>query len=378
MLATTAAMSAQFNRNNILILEKMGYEVHVAGNFRKGNPISDEAIKEFYHWIKEHGGKCFQIPATRKVLDFVNNYVSLKKVISLIKREEYEFIHCHTPIGSVIGRLAGHKTGTKVLYTAHGLHFFKGAPLINWILYYPVEKRMSRYTDVMILINHEDYERVQKKFHAKKVVYVPGIGIDTEEIQKHRCNRDSMRESLGLAPDDFMLLSVGELSGRKNHEVIIKAVEKLGRSDIKYFVAGKGMGKDNEEEHLKELIDKYQLKDRVKLLGFRDDAPDLYAAADGVAFPSNREGLGLAGIEAMAAGLPILTSNINGINDYSIDKETGFSYSPDDVDGFAEGIAYLADNRDWCRKVGEKNIERAKNYDYHIVDDIMTDIYKSL
>jgi Glycosyltransferase len=230
----------------------------------------------------------------------------------------------------------------------------------------------------MILINHEDYDRVCKKFHAKKVVLVPGIGIDTKDIQEHRKNRDSVREALGVGPDDFMLLSVGELSGRKNHEVIIKAINKLGRSDIKYFVAGKGMGKDNEEEHLRKLIEEFGLGDRVKLLGFRDDAPDLYAAADGVAFPSNREGLGLAGVEAMAAGLPILTSNINGINEYSINGETGFSYSPNDVEGFAEGIAYLADNRQWSREVGEKNIERAKEYDYHIVNDIMKKVYMDL
>ncbi len=378
MLATTAAMSAQFNRQNILILEEMGYEVHVAGNFRKGNPISDEAVKEFYHWVKEHGGKCFQLPSTRKVYDFINNGVALKKVINLIRDNGYEFIHCHTPIGSVIGRLAGHKTGTPVIYTAHGLHFFKGSPISSWIFYYPVEKYLSKFTDTMVLINHEDYNRVLKKFHAGRVVYVPGIGIDTEEFLKHRENRQKTREALGLGDDDFMLLSVGELSGRKNHEVIVKAVKQLNRSDIKYFIAGKGKGKDNEEEHLKKLIEKYELEDKVTLLGFRDDVPDLYAAADGVAFPSNREGLGLAGIEAMAAGLPLLTSNINGINDYSINGETGFSYPPNDVSGFAEGIAYLADHIDWSREVGEKNIERAKDYDYHISDEIMRGVYQNM
>ena len=378
MLATTAAMSAQFNRNNILILEEMGYEVHVAGNFRKGNPIPDEAVREFYRWVKEHGGKCFQIPATRKVYDFPNNYASLRKIIDLIRKENYDFIHCHTPIGSVIGRMAGHKTGTPVLYTAHGLHFFKGAPLANWIMYYPVEKYMSKYTDIMILINHEDYNRVKNKFHAGRVVHVPGIGIDTKEILEHRINREKMRSELGLGKKDFMLLSVGELSGRKNHEVIIKAIEQLDRSDIKYFIAGKGMGKDNEEKHLISMIEELGLGDTVKLLGFREDVNDLYAAADAVAFPSKREGLGLAGVEAMAAGLPILTSNINGINEYSIDGETGFSCPPDDVYGFAKGISYMADNKDWCHEVGLNNIAKAGKYDYHIVNDIMREVYKSL
>ena len=378
MLATTAAMSAQFNINNILILEEMGYEVHVAGNFRKGNPIPDKAIRDFYKWVKEHGGKCFQIPSTRKVYDIINNYVALKKIIKLIKTEKYSFIHCHTPIGSVIGRLAAKKTGTPIIYTAHGLHFFKGSPLSSWIVFYPVEKYLSKFTDVMVLINHEDYNLVNKKFHAKRVVIVPGIGIDTKEIARHADSRMRIREELGLKEEDFFLLSVGELSGRKNHETIIKAIHQLDRSDIKYFIAGKGMGKDNEEDELKRLIVDYDLQDRVKLLGFREDVNDLYAAADAVAFPSRREGLGLAGIEAMAAGLPIITSNINGINEYSVNGETGFSYGPEDVDGFADGIEYLADHPDWCESVGRKNIERAEKYDYHYANSIMKELYESM
>ena len=378
MLSTTAAMSEQFNKNNILILEKLGYEVTVAGNFKKGNPIPDDRIRDFCVWLREHNGKSYHIPATRKVYDLVNNTKALLKVIKLIRHEHYAFIHCHTPIGSVIGRIAGYITKTPVIYTAHGLHFFKGSPIRIWILYYPVEKFFSRFTDIMILINYEDYNRVKKHFHAKKVVHISGVGIDTEDFYSHRKNRDVMRASFGIEDNDFLLVSVGELSSRKNHEVIIKALHELGRKDIKYLIAGHGQGKDNAEEHLKKLIKEYNMDDVVKLLGFRDDVQDIYAAADALAFPSKREGLGLAGIEAMASGLPIITSNINGINEYSIHKKTGFSFAPDDVFGFAKGIAYMAKHRDWSKRVGEKNIERAKKYDYHKIDELMENIYKSI
>ena len=138
------------------------------------------------------------------------------------------------------------------------------------------------------------------------------------------------------------------------------------------------MGKDNEEDELRRLIVDYDLQDRVRLLGFREDVNDLYAAADAVAFPSRREGLGLAGIEAMAAGLPIITSNINGINEYSVNGETGFSYGPEDVNGFADGIEYLADHPDWCVSVGRKNIVRAEKYDYHYANSIMKELYESM
>lgn len=374
MLSTTAAMSEQFNKNNIEILEKIGYEVHVAGNYKKGNPIPDDRIKAFCGWLRKHNGRSINIPSTRKVYDVVNNTRALLSLIKLIKREKYEFIHCHSPIGSVLGRLAGRITHTPVIYTAHGLHFFNGAPVQNWI-FYPVERFLSRFTDVMILIKHEDYDRVTKHFHAKRVIYMPGVGIDTEDFYSHRQNREKMRKSFGAGEDVFLLASVGELSSRKNHEVIIKALKKLGRNDIKYIVAGKGQSKDNSEAHLRALIAEYKMENVVELLGFRSDVQDIYAAADASALPSKREGLCLAGIEAMAAGLPIITSDVN---EYSVNRVTGLTYKPEDVDGFAAGIEFMADNRDWCRKVGEKNIERARKYDYHKINEIMEEIYKSM
>ena len=374
MMATTAAMSEQFNKNNIMILEKLGYEVHVAGNYKKGNPIPDEKIRDFVRWLHKHGAKSYHMPSTRKFYDVINNGRALARTVKLIKQEKYEFIHCHTPIGATLGRLAGRITHTPVIYTAHGLHFFDGAPLQNWV-FYPIEKFLSRFTDVMILIKHEDYDRVKKHFHAKKVIFMPGVGIDTEKFYSHRINRDKMRESFGIKDDEFLLVSVGELSYRKNHEVIIKALQKIGRDDIKYLVAGKGKSKDNSEAHLRALISEYNMGDQVKLLGFRSDVFDIYAAADASALPSKREGLCLAGIEAMAAGLPIITSDVN---EYSVDKVTGLTYKPDDVEGFASGLEYMMENRDWCAKVGEENVLRAEEYDYHKIDEIMENIYKSM
>ena len=153
MLATTAAMIEQFNKNNIELLESLGYEVHVAGNFEQGNPITYERLEEFKKWIGEHNGKWFHIPSTRKPNDLRNNCMALKIVIKMINEYHYDFIHCHTPIGSVIGRIAARKTHTKIIYTAHGFHFYDGAPLKNWLIFYPIEKHFSRYTDVLITIN---------------------------------------------------------------------------------------------------------------------------------------------------------------------------------------------------------------------------------
>lgn len=311
MLATTAAMIEQFNKNNILILEEMGYEVHVAGNWNEGNPISNERLDEFKEWIAAHGGKYFHIPALRKPTAFKSNICAYKKVIELIHENKYEFIHCHTPIGSVIGRLAAHKTHTKIMYTAHGFHFFKGAPILNWLLYYPVEWGLSYWTDVLITINQEDYNRAKKCFRAKRTEYVPGVGVDTERFQPGLCDRTKKRKELGVQDDEIMLLSVGELIPRKNHKVVIEALKGIERQDIKYFICGQG----TLMEELKKNIQELRLDKQVYLLGYRRDISELCQATDIFVFPSLQEGLPVALMEAIACHTPVLCTDIRGNTD---------------------------------------------------------------
>ena len=170
----------------------------------------------------------YNIPFARNPLKPGNlkAYTDLKKVID---EGGYDIIHCHTPVGAMLTRLAAkqaRKNGTKVFYTAHGFHFYKGAPVINWLLYYPVEKWLSRYTDVLITINKEDYERA-KTFKAGRVCYVPGVGIDLKKFNVGYVDKEQKRKEIGVASDDFVLLSVGELIPRKNHEVVIRAMSVL-------------------------------------------------------------------------------------------------------------------------------------------------------
>lgn len=373
MLATTAAMIEQFNKDNILILEEMGYEVHVAGNFLVGNPISDKRLEEFKEWILEHHGKWFHIPATRKPTDLKNNVAAYIKVIHLIQEYRYEFIHCHTPIGSVIGRLAAHKTHTKIIYTAHGFHFFKGAPLINWILYYPVERFLSRWTDMLILINKEDFNRAKKSFHAKRTEYIPGVGVDVEKYKQNTFIseiRKKKREELGVKEDEVLILSVGELIERKNHMVAIEAISKLPSKKIKYVICGKGVLEEFYRSRIKEL----GLENRISLLGFREDICELCNAADIYLFPSKQEGLSLALIEAMAAGLPIIASNIRGNVDL-IDEEGGYLVQCDDIEQYVNAIEKIAEDSGKQASMGTHNLESVKKYNIRLIHEIMKNRY---
>ena len=371
MLATTAAMIEQFNKNNILILESMGYEVHVAGNFKEGNPVSDERLEEFKQWLSEHGAKWFHISATRKPYDLRGNGQALRSILELINEYQYDFIHCHTPIGSVLGRIAAHKTHTKIIYTAHGFHFYKGAPLKNWLLYYPVEKILSRWTDILITINQEDYERA-KKFKSGKLEYIHGVGVDTDvfNLIDRKASREEIRKEFNIPDDAIVVLSVGELNKNKNHRIIIEELKEY--KNVWYIICGKGPLSD---EYIK-LAKNLDTEDRLILAGYRPDVKKFYCAADVFAFPSKREGLSLAVMEAMASGLPIIASDIRG-NSELIDKDGGFLFDYHNKAELHNKMNNMLNSKDKWESMGKHNQNKVFAYNVDEVKKEMKNIYSA-
>lgn len=372
MLATTASMIEQFNKNNILILKSMGYEVHVAGNFLEGNPVSDERLEEFKQWLGEHGAKWFQISATRKPYDVCGNGKALKDILALINTYHYHFIHCHTPIGSVLGRIAAHKTHTKIIYTAHGFHFYKGAPLKNWMLYYPVEKFLSRWTDVLITINQEDYERA-KMFKARKLEHIHGVGVDTNvfKLIDRKASREEIRKEFNIPKDATVVLSVGELNKNKNHRIIIEELKLY--KDVWYIICGKG---PLANEYL-ELAKRLNMSDRLILTGYRPDVKKFYCAADVFAFPSKREGLSLAVMEAMSYGLPIIASDIRG-NSELIDVNGGCRFDFRDQNDLHDKMNKFLDMKDKWESMGNYNQHKVSAYNLDEVEKEMKKIYTAI
>lgn len=226
------------------------------------------------------------------------------------------------------------------MYTAHGFHFFKGAPLLNWLIYFPVEWICSFFTDTLITINKEDYTFAKKHMHAKETILIPGVGLDTTRFLSET-NREEKRRELGFSDETSVLLSVGELIPRKNHRVIIDAVSKLNDKNIQYLIVGRGEKKDELESYIKTL----GLEENVHLLGFRTDVVDLCRASDVFCFPSLQEGLGMATLEAMAAGIPCVASNVRGTTELIEDGKNGFLCGSRDVEGFARCIRKLLDDK---------------------------------
>ena len=325
--------------------KEQGYEVHVAA---KNDFINEPCI--IPNCDKYYDIKFARFPFSKVN---INAYKELKK---LIQENNYDIIHCHTPVAGVLTRLAAKNSkNTTVIYTAHGFHFFKGAPLVNWLIYYPVERFCARYTDKLITINKEDYKRAKRfKLHKNgKVYYVPGVGINLEKIQNLKVDIKQKKTEIGILEDIPVLLSVGELIKRKNHETVLKALSQIKDKNFVYLICGRGVLM----EHLQNLTKQLGLESEVKFLGFRKDIAEICKIADLFIFPSYQEGLPVALMEAMAAGLPVIASNVRGNRDL-IEKENLFE--PNDVKTLTSLIEKRFDvmENDGFRKETYTNLEQ--------------------
>ncbi len=376
IVASVVSFIEWFNKENVEFLHnEMGCEVHIACNFDYMEDTDEERTLAYIQKLKDEGVILHNIHFARSPWS-KENLSAYKQLKSTIDIQHFDLIHCHTPVAAMLTRWAARrlrKDGSIVMYTCHGFHFHNAAPKKNWLIYYPEERLFSRFCDYIVTINREDYNRA-KTFHAKNVRYIPGVGVDLSKIRNAKVNREEYKESIGMPPEGIMILSVGELIERKNHEVIIKALGKIQDRNLYYVICGKGPLK----EHLESLAAEQGIGSNVKLLGFRKDIPELCNTADISAFPSRIEGLGLAGIEAMAAGVPLVSSNVHGILDYVIDGKTGYACAPDDVDGFAEAIKKLAYNQTLRKEMAPRCLKAVEPFDLHNALEAMWNIYREI
>ena len=259
-----------------------------------------------------------------------------------------------------------------MIYTAHGFHFYTGAPLKNWLLYYPVEWLCAHWTDALITINKEDYERARKHMHARRVEYVPGVGIDTRRFLEAKADRAAKRREIGVPEAATLLISVGELNRNKNHAVVIQALAKLNNRSIHYAIAGIGPLRDT----LEHLADSLGVTAQVHLLGYRKDVPELYQAADICVFPSIREGLPVAVMEAMAAGLPFVAAENRGTRDLLTDGENALLCRYDDADGFAEAIRRECGDFALRNRMRIQNQRKSAAFDMALINERMQKVYQ--
>jgi len=325
--ATVDSHILHFHLPYLKMFKEHGYEVHVATNGDENIPYCD--VKHI-------------VSFERSPLRF-NNLKAIRQLKKIINEEKFDIIHTHTPMGSVVTRLAAKKARkkyhTRVIYTAHGLHFFKGAPLKNWLIFYPIEKYLSKYTDTLILINQEDHELCKRKFKKCKDIHcVPGVGIDEEKFNFELTKKESkgLRASLGIKKGDFVMIYPAELSKRKRQIWLINAIKKLlkDHNDIHLLLPGK----DSLNGECKKLIDKLNLSEQIHLLGYRNDIPQLLKISDLALSSSSQEGLPVNIMEAMYCGLPIIATDCRGNRDLVKDHINGYLINVNDQKRFAKCI----------------------------------------
>ena len=360
----------QFHIPYLLMLQDMGWRTEVAARNDYEDP-RDCVIPgcDQYH----------DIPFERMPWN-PENMACYRRLKALIQEKQYDVIHCHTPVGAMVTRLAAaraRKQGTKVIYTAHGFHFFKGAPLLNWLCYYPAEWLLAPLTDVLVTINREDYGFAKKHLHAKKIVYIPGVGVDREKFCPDPEIRRQKREELGFGDQDFVILTVAEMTKNKNHATVLRALSELKDreefSHIYYLIAGRG----TEQETLQKLSEELGISDHVQFLGYRSDAADLYRAADLFAFMSFREGLSLALMESMSSGLPALCGEIRGNTDLVENGVSGL-FSENTPEAVAENILKVFHDPALRQKISAGAREKTEAFSRQRVQSAMKALYEEV
>ena len=360
----------QFHIPYLKMFQEMGWETAVAGKNDYENP--EDCVIPYCDTY-------YDIPFERLPWK-PKNLLAYRMLKEIIDAGNYDIIHCHTPVGAMIARLAAlsaRKKGTKVIYTAHGFHFFRGAPLQNWLLFYPAEWLLAPVTDVLITINKEDYARARKQLRAKRIEYVPGVGINTGKFRDVTIDRVEKRRSLGYAEADFLVLTVAEMTVNKNHITVLEALALLKArgelGNIHYLICGRGEMWERLAESAREL----GIADHVNFLGYRADVPELYKASDLFLFVTLREGLSVALMEAMSSGMPIVCAKIRGNTDL-IEEGVSGVFSENSPEAVAEQILAMYRDPERRQALGQAAAEKALLFDETHVLQQVKDIYLSM
>ena len=337
----------------------LGYEVHTASDDDKKLDCVDKAFK-------------LSIKRTPYSLKNIKAIFEMKKIL---KDNHYDIIHTHTPMGAVVTRvaaMASRKKGTKVMYTAHGFHFFKKCPILYYVLYYPIEKILSKYTDVLITINEEDYNFAKKHFKTN-VKCVPGVGFNEEKFSSRLTKKEQavFRQNVGLDKNDYIISYVAEISKRKRHDYLLKTISKMDITNEKFLF----IGDDSKIKLIEKLIKKYNLSNVVKIIGFNDDVSKYLDISDLIVSVSRQEGLPLNVMEAMYKEKPIIVTDCRGNRDLIKNKDNGLVVSLNDKDELIDAILYLKNNNDVVLRFGNRNRNVVRRYSISAILPKMKKIY---
>lgn len=342
--------------------QEQNWEVHVAANGEIDLPYCN---------VK------YNVPIERTPFN-TGNIEAYKELKRIISENGYDIIHVHTPVAGVLARLAARdarKKGTKVLYTVHGFHFFRGASVLNWMIYYPLERLLSHYTDGLITINEEDYKRAAKhKFKAKNIYRIHGVGVDlTKFTPINNEAKEELRGAYGYENGEFILSYVAELNKNKNQGLLLKAIARIGEDipNIRLLLVGEG----RLMEYYKTMAKELKVQDKVDFLGFRKDIAEIIKISDVAVASSFREGLPINVVEAMACGKPVIATDNRGHKELIKDNYNGYIISCNDEVTFGKRLCQLYYTKQFRECFAANTLIAAKAYSLQRVKEEMNKIY---
>ncbi len=367
LLAPLSSVHERFNTANILALKELGCEIHLAANFSV-----DDHAKAYRERMQQQGFITNHIPFVRSSL--FGNLLCIPQLRRLLREGQYDIAHCHTETGGLLTRLCmPSHSKTKYVYTPHGLSFYKGSSLKSQCLYRPLERWICSKMSAVLAMNQEEWE-VLRGWNANTARFIHGVGVSLGDIQNVQIDKEKKRKELGVPPHDWLILSAGELNANKNHKVVLQALSRIPDPKPYYLICGEG----DQREALTVQIQTLGLADHVLLLGYRYDLPELLAIADVFVFPSYHEGLSVALMQAMAAGLPVVCSPIRGNVDLIVQEQGGDLQSPDDADALCASIATLLRDAPLRKAMGAFNQQKIKAYSIEHVQREIKSIYQEL
>ncbi|MGM8216559.1 glycosyltransferase family 4 protein [Bacillaceae bacterium W0354] len=365
--ATVFTHIANFHIPTIKLLKRRGFEVHVLANSSEGG----------MNRIEELDVVCHDIPLSRKPFS-LNNLYARKEIKALFKKFQFDFIHVHTPIAALLIRYLAFKHNQgKVIYTAHGFHFYKGSPLINWLIYYPAEKIAQKWTDGIIVMNKEDYNIAKKMGYKPNVslFYTKGVGIDLDQFKPTNKTNSNFKKQFHIPSEDIVVTCIAEFSVNKNQRFLVEIWKEVERKfeNVHLVFVGKG-----EQEGFLKSMAKLEQLERIHFLGFRQDVNDILCLSDCVTLVSKREGLPKSLMEAMACGLPAIVTDIRGCRDLITHGENGFVVPCDNHSLFIHYLTQLVNDSKLRYQMGQKSLTKVKQYNLKEVMKGLENIYQKL
>jgi glycosyltransferase involved in cell wall biosynthesis len=321
----------------------------------------------------------FEIPWSRSPFSPSNLWSAPRQVRALVAEQGYDLVHVHSPVAAFVTRMAlrgmRRKGKPRVIYTAHGFHFYQGGPRVRGALFRTLEKLAGRWTDYLVVINREDEEAALKHgiVPPERLRFMPGIGVDAQVYSAasvRAADIASVRSEMGLKASDRLLLMVAEFIPRKRHRDMLHAFARLGRNDVVLALASLGPLL----EEMKQLATSLGIADRVRFLGFRRDIPALVQASVATLLPSEQEGLPRTVMESMCQGVPVIASRIRGVTDL-LDDGRGLMVPVGDIGALATAMTWVLDHPDEAQAMGRRGRSAMAAYDLRHVLELHEGLY---